>query len=257
MRSSCSSRRQPLVQRDRDTAGSTNVALHQPCVFSRTIPQIPNKRTVELCNRCREIDLEDLFCNEAPGMTRKPKEVLYLGRLEKETTCVLCQFFYSMRWGPKTKELPEETEVYTLRSWFLGNRYASSAAYSASHHAPSRVLCVFSGKPSPARAAVPFDTPPPERHWIVPQSSAAAPFFSHERSSLSALPFSTTSINYPLLRAWCEQCDSHHSECASARKAKHGSDKQRVGPAVRCIDCHTREIVEIATSDRFFALSYV
>ncbi|KHE86330.1 HET-domain-containing protein [Neurospora crassa] len=153
-----------------------------------------------------------------------------------------------------------QTKVYTLGSFSLGVYYAPSAAYS-SHYASARVLCVIPGTPDGARDLpdhiYSVDWPPSDEHWIIQQSSTTAPFFSHQIPSLSALPFSTTSINYPLLRAWCEHCDTRHSTCASARKVKHRSDKQRVGPAVRCIDCHTRKIVEIATSDRFFALSYV
>lgn len=243
--------------------GSTDGGLHQLSMTSRKIPRIPNKKTVRLCMRCKMINLKDLFDHETTSMTRKAKRMLYLGKLQKETTCALCQFFYSMRC--QQTQFFGETEVYTLGSFLFGGDYAFSAAYLATLYTPSRVLCVVPHIPltkisedDRLRSYIfSNDRPPSDVHWIVPQSSTSAPFFSDERPSLSALPFSTTSINYPLLRAWCEHCDLKHSTCASTTETKHRSDKQRVGPAVRCIDCHTRKIVEIAASDRFFALSYV
>ncbi|KAK3490276.1 heterokaryon incompatibility protein-domain-containing protein [Neurospora hispaniola] len=262
MGSSFSSWREPLVHHAGDMTGSTDRGLHQLSMTSRKIPQIPNKKTVKLCIRCKMINMKDFFDHEAPSMARKPNQLLYLGKLKQETKCVLCQFFYSMR-CQKT-ESHDETEVYTLRSFLLGNVYTPSVAYFASHYAPSMVLCVIPGKAKGSEDGLfrwtrgnCYIKVLSEIGWIVPQSFTAAPFFSHKKPSLSALPFSTTSINYPLLRAWCGHCETHHDTCASARKAKHMSDKQGLGPAVRCIDCHTREIVEIQTSDRYFALSYV
>ncbi|EGO57034.1 hypothetical protein NEUTE1DRAFT_130783 [Neurospora tetrasperma FGSC 2508] len=158
-----------------------------------------------------------------------------------------------------------ETEGYSLRSCPLGGAWTASAAYSVSRYAPSMVLCVLSGDPVVFEPGLPghpltsteIFAPPPDQYWIVPQSFTAAPFFGHAKRGLSAVPFSPTLINYPLLRAWCEHCDLHHSTCASATQTEHRPDKQGVGPVIRCIDCHTREVVEIQTSDRFFALSYV
>ncbi|KAK3344718.1 heterokaryon incompatibility protein-domain-containing protein [Neurospora tetraspora] len=251
MESSFSSRRQLSVQQADSTTGGTDDGPHQLSTITE-IPLIRNKKLPKVCKRCKKIDFKAAF-----GMTLfSPEFVFFLGKLEKEGSCILCRFFYSMRCRPKENKRHGEIGVYTLRSYDFKTILTGtdSAAYDVHGCAHSRVLCVLAGEPDYYEGDHEFPT---SGHWIVPQVSSTGPFFdsNYAEPHLTALPFFPGSINYSLLRAWCERCDNHHETCASGT-TKTG-DKQSAGPVVRCIDCHTREVVEINTSDRYLALSYV
>ncbi|KAK3489717.1 heterokaryon incompatibility protein-domain-containing protein [Neurospora crassa] len=256
MESSISSKREPPAQQAGETTDGTHDGPRQlPKLTEIALTQ--NTNSVTFCSRCVWFDFNDIFSKVTRSSpdNHKPTYSLHLGRLKKEASCVLCRFFHTMRYHPFLRD--DETVCYSLQSYPLGSRLTRSVTHTVWRYAPSMVLFVLPSEPNLAEHSIAVDLPPPDRYWIIPQSLMAAPFFGHAKPGLSALPFSPTVINYPLLRAWCEHCDTHHSTCASATNTKHRSDEQGVGPAVRCIDCHTREIIEIATSDRFFALSYV
>ncbi|KAK3955938.1 heterokaryon incompatibility protein-domain-containing protein [Pseudoneurospora amorphoporcata] len=164
-----------------------------------------------------------------------------------------------MRWRPKENGLHGENVVYALRSYELKTIFAvldlESAAYDVHGcAAPSRVLCVLAGEPNLYKGEDEFPT---TEHWIVPQVFLTGLFFDSVsiKPSSAALPFRLGSIDSSLLRAWCERCDTQHKTCATGKT--NPGDKQTAGSVVRCIDCHTREVVEINTSDSCLALSYV
>lgn len=251
MGSSISSTRRPSFQRAANATGGTGDNAYQIPTIAKSL--WARKEFPDLCRRCSAIDFDKIvnFPGDNWPKLRRPVYSLRLGRLKKNPSCKLCLFFYSMRTRIKDNGDDGDTRVHTLLAYELESILALIRGYNPTHFAPSVVLCILPGKPQKFRSYL------DDACWMVPESSTSEPFFSNTRPKLKAFPFSPTTINYPLLRAWCENCDTHHTTCGRDKEIKPRSNKQKVGPAIRCIDCHTREIIEIATADRFFALSYV
>lgn len=84
--------------------------------------------------------------------------------------------------------------------------------------------------------------------FIVPESGPLqGPVPS---SSYRGCRVQTKRINYPRLKEWLGRCERSHPNACSIRYSARSIP-------TKCIDCHTRGLVQINLHDRYFALSYV
>lgn len=90
-----------------------------------------------------------------------------------------------------------------------------------------------------------------DRGFIVMEghSMIQQPHVSHLFTGSQVEP---DSINYELLQSWLDNCDRSHTYCAPVK-----ADGDLVLMHLRCLDCATREVVEIQPDDQYLALSYV
>ena len=270
MGSSFSSSRQLLGPQSRSTTGGTDDNPPYPSSWIPKVRLISDKKRQNLCWRCRRIDFDAAFGIKLPLPQQAVSSeysvsaeqfTLRLGKLKKDQSCILCQFFYSIRCPPLEDTFDTEKEVSYLLGFKLEDNQITWAPYLypqtyhwTSFDPSSMVLCVLTHK------LLLGNSFPPSGHWIVSQvtSTGLFPDGAYKKSSafrLTALPFCEESINFSLLRAWCERCCNHHETCASG--ATKTSNANLDGPVIRCIDCRTMRVVEIKSSDRYLALSYV
>ncbi|KAK3348520.1 heterokaryon incompatibility protein-domain-containing protein [Neurospora tetraspora] len=224
--------------------------------FVAKIPFLPVKNkekkegSVDLCQRCKELDLDGIFNGPCPSTDSEM--VLFLGTLDKESPCALCRFFYSMRRPSLTGET---TDLYHLRKYSLGHLLDSSEFPGATwavdygwgsdnwvagrdYHLLSRTM-VDSSRPL-------FLPQSPSSDYFAQMKAGPYP-----QPTLKGLPVNETSVNYPLLRGWIKECGNHRN-CSYTIGSHHLH-----GPPIRAIDCTTRFIVNLRPGDRYIALSYV
>ncbi|KAK3347614.1 heterokaryon incompatibility protein-domain-containing protein [Neurospora tetraspora] len=203
--------------------------------------------SLNLCQRCKEIDLNGIFNDTSVFFDSET--VLFLGILDKESTCALCRLFYSMR---RTAPDGKPTDSYNLRKYCFGEFFdAEECTLWAVDPAKSSLLQLgkFSAKPTLLDM----------RHsWFIPHSPSSD--FNQpmrpwpNKRAVKGLPVKETSVNYPLLRCWIKECEDDHPGC-SLRSSE--PTKSHTGPTIRGIDCRTRKIVELQPGDQYIALSYV
>ena len=253
---------------DQHTSGSGDVqylGTHR-CATTPDVTGRSETTSLDLCERCAAIKFEDSFYHGFFHTFPRPY-ALNLGNLTEHASCALCRFLYSMRcfegelqlehlYGdPIDHSNPDEYHlcVFPLAEnseYFLDASYTSTCITST-------VLCVLPGLVKDPDVIGHWNpTPIRNKHWILPQLYQQT-FFGPGPIRMSALPVSATAINYSLLRAWCQQCDAHHSSCREAEHTQNDSGIPRICSVTRCIDVHKRQIIPIKPSDRYFALSYV
>ncbi|KAK3392373.1 heterokaryon incompatibility protein-domain-containing protein [Sordaria brevicollis] len=241
-----------------DTSDPQHLAGFQRVTIPEKTDSIQAESSVNLCTRCAAMDFERIFDNDPADREAVPY-VLPLGILKENSPCALCRFFYSMRYLEHLEKGSAAPEAYHLRMFFLGvdTEYWLQPWMipPCKRDSPSSVLCVLPGLEPVAHDAFWRDIR--SHHWIIPQFYPMENPFGPQRPRLSALPTPPTSINYPLLRAWYEQCDAHHNYCRGTRNARTNNEIHRASSEIRCIDVHERRVVPVRATDRYFALSYV
>ncbi|KAK3486910.1 HET-domain-containing protein [Neurospora hispaniola] len=204
-----------------------------------------------LCQRCKELDLDMIFNGLCLDLDSGSEMVLSLGILDKDSPCGLCQFFYSMR---RPNLTGETTGFYHLRKYILenyhmpkiwSNRFSSYTVWAVDPGSGSQDL-EWGGH----GLSIQHMTDRPQLLFL-PQSTQPCPY--PEEWTFKGLPVSETSINYRLLRHWIMECEDHWG----CRNSSSELINAYTGPTIRVIDCATRHIVDRQPGDRYIALSYV
>ncbi|KAI3323781.1 HET-domain-containing protein [Xylariaceae sp. AK1471] len=180
--------------------------------------------SVNLCKRCSEVDLDDLFQKieiQGNGMIDSTP-AFTLGQITPEymsSSCALCQFFLSM--------IPAK------------HRTSPDARYT--FHKASYVLR-------------PCNFPLRQRTCLIARGPGLKDDFEGAQVNCSKAPESAslldqTRVNYEPLRKWCsrfQEFDAWRDEKADMTEFP-----------LRVIDCSTRELVPVHKGCRYVALSYV
>lgn len=182
--------------------------------------------------------------------------ILSLGTLQKESSCPLCRFFYSMRRPSLTGET---TSVYHLRKYSLGHLLNSGDFETSALYAVDPGSGTGTWTSGRDYHLIPDSLPDTNHLWFLPLSPSLDYFKPIKPSPcpkpvLKGLPVHETSVNYPLLRGWIKECEEGHWGC---RAMRWNSVNALKGPTIRGIDCMTREIVALRPGHRYLALSYV
>ncbi|KAK3400768.1 heterokaryon incompatibility protein-domain-containing protein, partial [Sordaria brevicollis] len=206
----------------------------------------------DLCQRCREIDLNLIFNRGSrPRRTISSilQTVLCLGQLDGESSCALCRFFASMRRHNPSLQPP--TGPYHLRRYDMLCVSGEGWKWDYKQSFPLWAVEQGSGDEFEDHHPGYYTTPRGSiGSWILPTRSTPDP-----SPFLEALPVIDTSVNYPLLRRWIEGCEGH-SICQKT-PLDFEPTRGRKRPPIRGINCTTRRIEMIADDDTYLALSYV
>ncbi|EGZ68764.1 HET-domain-containing protein [Neurospora tetrasperma FGSC 2509] len=200
-----------------------------------------------LCQRCKELDLDTIFNGLCP--IRGSKRLLCLGTLDENSPCALCRFFYSMRRRSFTGKTTERyyLHTYTFETYDGLGRwpyFVCSKVWAVDPCMGSHNLEWVAHKCSYQHIS---DRP---QLMFLPQSIKPS---LYPVSTLKGLPVNETSVNYPLLRHWIKECEGHRNCSYSSTDPT----KSHIEPAIRGIDCTTRKIVDLRPGDNYIALSYV
>jgi Heterokaryon incompatibility protein (HET) len=188
-----------------------------------------------LCERCSEINLEDLFRSPDPDSSSPAHEhyveALILGEITPEwssSSCPLCQFFFFMI--PDNKKGYVDRQFAIFRKKNISN-YASKASFLSSS-------CLVD----------------------VHTASTRTEFFKHvELQELPHMKFARAlkpprlldqrRVDYGPLRLWCTKIQ----ELNETESERAGADEL----PLCVIDCSTRQLVRFSAGCRYVALSYV
>jgi Heterokaryon incompatibility protein (HET) len=187
----------------------------------------------DLCGQCRSIDFDAIF-----GSDVKNPNGIKLEREKECPTCPLCRLFIDVRSDQGS------TSGYEILAFSSSDILAKERAGEGKDDC---ALAVIGGWASSKRYPI-FFSKCRSRGFIVPVSSSL---------TLPLCPglyrgcqVDTARISYERLQGWLTQCQNSHSTTCGVQI--------RVQPmSLRCIDCLTRELVQIDSNDKYFALSYV
>ena len=234
-------------------SGSSSATLiNNPALSTKKLPPVPGKPT-SLCERCSAIDFGMILRSPKRPDISRSLMARRLGEVDHGSPCTLCQFFYAIRrhWVYIDTLAPNPGETFHIRRYIIA-RHGSSG---------SRQLFAvdeMKGRSLSDEVDLTTSTKIDNPWWFLPEPSPLELMNLWQcpdpTPDLKALPLVPSSVNYPLLRAWINECESH-SSCG--RHVRGKPKELRKAPVTRAIDCKTRTIVDLLPGDRYLALSYV
>ncbi|KAK3400767.1 heterokaryon incompatibility protein-domain-containing protein [Sordaria brevicollis] len=209
-----------------------------------------------ICERCNAIDLRQILSTPSRPNHPRSMEIWHLGEVDSYD-CALCSFFTEIRrrwlyWSYFEPSAPYPDHGFHIRRYVLARKGVCSLTLFAIDEMKG-TSGLLSGEVDP-KTSTNMDNP----WWFLPEPSSLVPIdrwiCSDPSLKLKALPLYPALINYPLLRAWIQECEGHS---ACGRHANANLNQLHRGPVIRAIDCKTRTIVELLPNDKYLALSYV
>jgi hypothetical protein len=199
----------------------------------------------QLCERCQNIDFDKIFNMPKRTLPVDGRPILDLSdnvALWQPWSCPLCRLLLAVRY-------PERNVTYPnpgchLRAW---SSLTVLSVKATNHHKPSVVLSVMHR--SPTKELWLWErTRYASRGLILPVVERPVP--TVPKTFYGGCRIDTNVIDYGRIREWLSECDRLHTETCGL------SDILSTIP-LKCIDCLTREVVQIDPHIDYLALSYV
>lgn len=221
-----------------------------------------------LCERCQKIDFHHIF-NETIDFDGRG--VVNLGVLDKNATCRLCRFFYSVRWHQiPPPGIPSfdryHLRVFEVEAWkysfpFIGARGGDTvcsvvpgniAEYTVhTWLACQSDYCNMAGVEGSEELGT-------NGYFLFCEHPTLSGASSESNGGVNGLPRAgieyrvlSHSINYPVIKSWLTQCQMVGPSPPPERPM------HQCALEIRCIDCESSEVVRLPHEEEYVALSYV
>lgn len=200
--------------------------------MSTLLCNIEIDRQGDLCQRCRNIDLDALLKEDVDDKTFA-QPVLYHPlapiSVKANSSCPLCEFFLSML---RDEEIAGTDAVYL----FTQSRPQPATEKTEGFHGRESQRCLF--------VLTSPEWHESERLHVNYSKLPDVPvLIDHER------------VDYEPLRGWCKKIKALENAETDELQGLKGADDEAL--PVNVIDCHTREIVPVQAPCEYFTLSYV
>jgi Heterokaryon incompatibility protein (HET) len=236
-----------------DISNSRTTGNDRQAVSKRSPTQLFRSRTSLrpqddlLCDRCRKIDLEDVFrpsYQHAGG-----REIMSLGEIDLSwKTCPLCRLFGAVHVPVEPGYRRPKNRGHHLRAFHMKPpEEIPDNVHRNIHYAPVVVLGVLHGFSRNERVA--WAKQECFAHGVIAEARLpGSP--SLPRPSFNGNLVEYSRVNYSQVRTWLTHCRKFHAgSCESLAFV-------RTTPS-NFIDCFTRQVVQSPPAEEYFALSYV
>ena len=200
----------------------------------------------ELCERCQRIDLDDAL-NPHQALPTEGRKITSLGEINEElknSVCPLCRLSASI-YVPIPLDPRTIWPGHQLRAFKLSSLEVRSQEENEATPDPLVVLGVTRDPPflflNERADCLNYGVIAP----IVTSDCDSL----QERGSKAHL-VKPTKPNYAQIRSWLDYCKDHHGNVCNL-----GSGQIHI--PLMCIDCSTRNIVQLTEGSEYYALSYV
>jgi hypothetical protein len=193
----------------------------------------------DICRRCYRLDLKSIFNPTQSIPSADGRFVLALKPLQHDTACPMCSFLKSL------------LKFDTYRDSFQLSIFSAARLFGVSE-SPTNGSPVVAFTVLPRRSEMWHDENNMGDYnhgFALPRSKGRLPIELQPAIEVNAVK--TNQVNYPQLNSWLEDCNSSHFVCGQTNRSKG------LSVPLKCIDCHTRAVVQVRDNDDYFALSYV
>jgi len=232
--------RKPSKQKPLSLASSP-IALESERFLQKTQSAINGK----LCKSCRKIDFDLVFRTRIRTFNGAPIQKLdSISSDVHHIICPLCRFFSEVGLRHPSSSDTAEFRGYHLRAFC---HPTGAAARGKGNGGNGIALAVLEG--SPFRKTYMWGYEACKSKGFVAQESLQ-PKQKTQSALFQGCRVNSSRINYERLLEWLDFCDKNHME--SCKKLPR--DEKLL---IHCIDCTTRDLVELPPDDDYLALSYV
>jgi hypothetical protein len=196
------------------------------------------------CRQCQKLDFVSVFHPKQPFPPFNGRYVQARSTLQSDADCPVCLFLATLVF----KESAEDVKGYHLRLFSAAKLFG--AFEPASLKTPVAALTVFPGR---ANGEI---SPSMRRHYTNSDFALIKPRggISSQRLVVEGASVRSDQVNYGQISSWLKECDRRHyvGPCWY-----NGQDQPSYSVSLKCIDCHSRAVVEIRPNDEYLTLSYV
>ncbi|KAL9115164.1 MAG: hypothetical protein Q9227_000958 [Pyrenula ochraceoflavens] len=226
----------------------TVVPKKRPHILPKESPGIQSQGD-QLCGRCRTINLDEIFFSKISAA--EGRMIMPLGEITGEmedSSCPLCRLFAAVRISIESK-VGYKNRGHHLRAFEISPLEAKVRGKGKDLAGSKVVLGVMKGLSMVKIQIAPDDLYECFAHGVI-AAVPASERLSDRKGGLEAHVVEPTGLNYGQLREWINNCQKyHHKSCAP--------DSPHPLTALTCIDCFTRNLVQINSCEKYFTLSYV